>query len=71
MTTTNIYAALVAAGVSVQAHESDLYAEVTPVSRGILATYKHRANVRTFVDAVTGRLTYDIPFAFRPYWDAR
>lgn len=65
----DIYAEMLAAGVALDSHESDMYAEVTPASRAIVARYQHRDNVRTFTDAVTGKLMFDVPFSYRPFWN--
>lgn len=64
-----IYEDLIAAGVPTDHHESDLYALVTPESRALVAAYEYRCHVQTFVSQVDGRLWYDIPFAYQPFWD--
>ncbi len=67
----SIYTDLVAAGVPVENHRSDLYAKVTPESRAILATYEHRRSVTVFVSQIDREPWYDIPFAFDPFWERR
>lgn len=59
------YAALVAAGVELDSHESDLYALDTSRSRAIL--YAHGKAVIPF-RATDGRVWLDIPFGFDPFW---
>lgn len=67
----NIYAELLAAGVLIACHESDLYAKVTPESRAIIARYEYKGNVTTFKAQDDGALWYDIPFAYQPFWDKK
>lgn len=67
----SIYEALKTAGVKLDNHASDLYAEVTPISAAIVATYEHRPQVTTFRSAIDGRLWFDLPFAYQPYWQGR
>ena len=65
---TTIYETLKAAGVPIEAHESDLYAKVTPESRAIVAGYKYKCNVTVFTAQDDGAAWYDIPFAYDPFW---
>jgi hypothetical protein len=68
----NIYDEMVAAGVTINNHESDLYVPVNPTTTAILAKYyTHKSNATKFRDSVSGVITYDIPFAYQPWWDAR
>lgn len=66
-----IYEQLKQANVSLDHHESDLYAEVTPKSAAIINSYEFKTNVTKFVAQGTNELWYDIPFAFDPWWDKR
>lgn len=69
----NLYDALVAAGVPVDHHESDLYFQDSAESRAILATYpQYRAG--SFSNAkppYVGQLWREVPFAYSPYWEAK
>lgn len=67
----SVYKKLVAAGVEIDHHESDLYAKVTAESSEIVKNYGFNKNVRTFKSLVDGELWYDIPFAFDPWWESR
>lgn len=73
--TPTLYAALLAAGVPIDNHESDLYFPVTEQSTAILAQYPHsKANATTFANQRppnVGQRWYDVPFAFLPWWEAR
>jgi hypothetical protein len=66
-----IYEQLKSAGVPLDNHYSDLYAQVTPESTAILREYEYWGQVTTFVHQVAGQGWYDIPFAFDPYWARR
>jgi hypothetical protein len=66
-----IYEDLKDAGVELDHHESDLYAKVNPTSRKIVEAYKFRGNVTVFSNQIDGSPWYDIPFAYRPWWEAR
>lgn len=50
-------------------HESDLYVPVTDETTKIISTYEYAENVSTFKDNISGRLYYDVPFAYYPYWE--
>ena len=52
-------------------HESDLYVPVTVKTTLVVNSYDFKCNVTTFKDQITGRLYYDIPFEYQPYWDAK
>lgn len=64
-----IYEELLAAGIQVSNHESDLYCPVTPESRALVR--KHKLMVTTFINQVEGGTWYDIPFAYDPFWARR
>lgn len=64
-----IYEDLLAAGIQVSNHESDLYCPVTPESRALVR--KHELMVTTFINQVEGGTWYDIPFAYDPFWARR
>lgn len=50
-------------------HESDLYLLATDEARQIMKA--HSKNGRPFKDNVNGKIYYDIPFAYQPWWDKR
>lgn len=66
---------LLAAGVPIANHESDLYFQASEISRKILAGYPtEKANATTFrnqADPHKGETWFDVPFAFLPWWEAR
>ena len=65
-----IYEQLVAAGVPIDNHESDLYAKVTLESEKIVRESR-LLNVRKFINQIDGTVWYDIPFAYDPFWEKR
>lgn len=50
-------------------HYSDLYLKVTPISKKLVDEYEWRGNVTVFRDQIEGKLWYEIPFAFTPYYE--
>lgn len=74
MEETTLYAALVAAGIEISNHESDLYFPVTPESKAILARFPlQKSNAKAFRNEAppnVGQLWYDVPFAYEPFWEA-
>lgn len=67
----SIYSLVIAAGVAVDNHESDLYVPANDTTKAILEGYEFRSKVTTFRSAVDHGLWYDIPFAYDPFWSAR
>lgn len=49
--------------VEISGHYSDLYVEVTPETQKIVDAYEYKMNVTQFINQISGRLTFDIPFA--------
>ena len=68
-TNRSLHQQLLAAGVDVDSHESDLYAMVTPESRRIVEESGHGSTM--FRSEADGKLWYDLPFAFDPFWAKR
>jgi len=62
-----LYEELVAAGLKIDNHCSDLYVEDTPEAREIIKKYPaYDKTKQCFVSDKTAWL--DIPFAYVPYW---
>ncbi len=76
---TDLYDQLVAAGVPVDSHESDLYAKVTPESTAIIAAAREAGRLHTRPSTFYNEqqpkgqreLWYDIPFMYSPFWRKR
>jgi hypothetical protein len=68
----SLYGDLLAAGVPMDNHESDLYFLDTPTSRAILARYPYSAKISSrFTNARDCAIWWEAPFAFLPWWEAR
>ena len=67
----SIYEKVIAAGITYDNHESDLYIPVNPETRRIVFEYPYRTNVTTFVSQIDGKLWFDVPFAYTPFWDRK
>lgn len=67
----SIYQDMVNAGVPVDSHESDLYALKNDASMAIVENYEFKSNVDVFRSLVDGKLWYDIPFAYDPFWEKK
>ena len=68
----SLYAALLEAGCRLDSHESDLYVEASAVATMILRRYPTQwENARGFTSELDGRLWYDVPFSFEPFWTRR
>ena len=66
--TTTLYGDLLAAGVLMDHHESDLYVHDSPTARLLLDKHQDRHPLATrFVDA-EGQDWWDVPFAYQPWW---
>ena len=67
-----LYQELVHAGLPVSSWQSDLYVEVTDVSRDILSRHPvQKSNATRFTSQTDGKPMFDVPFAFDPYWETR
>ena len=66
----SLYTDLIEAGVEVSNWQSDLYFPRTEATRAILARHPE-VKASVFKSNTTGQPTYEVPFAFDPYWDAR
>jgi len=64
----DIYEQLKNANIPLDNHESDLYALKTPESEAIIKNYTMRPFIKTFISQIDGKIWYDIPFAYTPFW---
>lgn len=68
----NLYDAIIAAGIQIDSHESDLYFPVTEQTTAILAKFPTEKEIaRTFQHTVKNQLWYEVPFGFLPFWDKK
>ena len=68
----SLYTDLIEAGIPVNNHYSDLYFAVTPETHAILRKHPLQCqNATVFASQIDGQRTYDVPFAFVPYWERK
>lgn len=67
--TPNAYDDLIAAGIEVESHESDLYCKATSRSREILDN--HKCTYTEFFCESEWCMWIEAPFQFMPYWRER
>lgn len=48
---------------------SDLQCKVTKATSAVIERYKYRHLVTSFHSAIDGKLWYEIPFAYAPWWE--
>ena len=65
-----IYEELITAGIECSNWQSDLYFPVTDQTRAILKNHPNQTR-SIFKSNIDGRLMYECPFAFDPFWNAR
>lgn len=56
---------------NIDSHESDLYVPVNDATRALVRRWRYRCNVTAFRSEIDGRLMFDCPFCFVPWWEAR
>jgi len=67
----DIYDKMIKHKQEIDHHESDLYVKVTDISKEIVEEYKYKTIVTTFISQIDNCLWYDIPFAYKPFWDKK
>lgn len=66
----SLYTDLVDAGIETSNRYSDLYFPVSQESAEILAKHpKQKSIALRFKSNIDGKPTYEVPFAFDPYWE--
>ncbi len=64
-----LYRELIAKGIKVSNHASDLYCPLTVETMDILSKYPvHFHNATTFVADDNGQDMIEVPFAYEPFW---
>jgi hypothetical protein len=59
------------AGIEYDHHESDLYIPVTQRTLAMLEQYEFKSGVTAFTSQIDGKVWYDVPFAYEPFWEAK
>ena len=68
----SLYTDLVDAGIETSNRYSDLYFPVSQESAEILAKHpKQKGIALRFKSNTDGKQTYEVPFAFDPYWEKK
>lgn len=65
----SLYTDLIDAGIPVSNWQSDLYCPVNETTTALIK--KHGKKASKFRSAVDGELTYEVNFAFDPFWEKR
>ena len=66
----SLYSELLAAGVDISNHESDLYFEINDISDAILKNHPE-ARPKRFLNQMTKTMWYEVYFAYDPWWARR
>ena len=71
LTPGTIYAAAVAAlpACDIDHHASDLYLKRTPASAALVGRLDNTALLSVFRSQIDGRIWYELPFCFTPFWE--
>ncbi len=68
----SLYDEVKATGGYLDHYGSDLYIEVNKVNTDILSRFpQENINATVFRNEVTGKLCYDVPFAYDPFWNPK
>ena len=55
-------------GIYFDNHFSDLYVYVTSETKEMVKDYEYECNVTEFRDQISGKMMYEIPFAYTDYY---
>lgn len=66
-----LYQAAIAAGIPIDSHESDLYMLATEEARALIHKHGKHGTASLFRSEVDGRMWWDVPFSFDPWWERR
>jgi hypothetical protein len=66
-----VYNELVATGVPIGNNESDLHVPMNSLTIPIVAEYENFGTVTKFHNKLDGKMWFDIPFAYTPWWTER
>ena len=65
----SLYQECLELAVPIDSHESDLYIQASVLARELLK--KHGKAENAFISQVDGRVWFDVPFAFDPWWQSK
>ena len=55
-------------GIYYDNHCSDLYIYITPETTEMVKDYQYECNVTEFRDQISGKMMFEIPFAYTDYY---
>ena len=64
----SIYEQVIELNIEHDHYYSDLYIPVNDTTRDLVASYGHTIDFEFFSSNIDGKLWYDIPFSYDPYW---
>ena len=68
----SLYDFLVACGVEIGNHESDLQFPINHQTARILSKYPQKASIaERFKNQIDGTFWFDVPFAYLPFWESK
>ena len=69
----NLYEKCVEAGVPVEGRFGDMYIPVNPTTAELVKVHLKDGGTKPeiFTSQIDGKLWYDVPFAFKPFWEAK
>lgn len=68
----SLYHCLVAMGIEVDHHESDLYFPASAVTLALLRRFPDQGKIaKSFKSEIDGKRWIEVPFAFMPFWERR
>lgn len=70
LTSGQLYDKAVELGIPMGHWVSDLHLKITPESTALIRDYQFRKSVRSFKSNIDKTHWYDIPFGYKPFWDA-
>lgn len=70
LTGDQLYDKAVELGIHMGHWQSDLYLKATPESTALIKDYEFRKSVTRFNSNIDKTPWYDIPFGYKPFWDA-
>lgn len=65
----SLYQLLLDTGAQMDNHEGGLYVLVTPETSAVIRMSRH--SVSTFISQIDGKLWFDLPFAYEPFWERK
>lgn len=65
----SVYDSMLEANQEISNWCSDMYVPVNDTTTAIIKDYEFKCNVKRFKSNVDGKMMYELPFAYEPYWN--